>query len=48
MYELILGHFHVHRKLQMAAMAAIWNVCQNFVRTTSSEPKVMETSGVHY
>ena len=48
MYKLILGHFHVHRKSNMAAMAAILKCCWNFIRTTPPEPKVIETWCFHH
>ena len=38
MYKMILGHFHVHRKSNMDAMAAILNICRKIVRTTPPEP----------
>ena len=31
MYELIFGHFHGHRKSNMAAMASIFNFCRNIL-----------------
>ena len=32
MYKLILGHFHLHRKSNMASMEAILNCFRKFVR----------------
>ena len=45
MYKLIFGHFHVYRKSNIAAIAAILNFGRKFVRTAPPEPKVIEIWG---
>ena len=48
MYKLMLGHFHVHRKSNMAVMEAILNCCREFVQTIPLGTKSdIETWGFH-